>query len=143
MDWLVGEHRHLSRRAVRALDRSQALPDALVDVSMVKFMYPVIGEKILQSVFQKLLVLGIAQGPSYQYWSAIPDVGRDNFVRQLGTAKMPQHGVDRVHQIEPRVNQSAIQVKDQQLDRTRIELAVEFDHFPSASRINEDGPQQL
>src|ERR1700722_11353681 len=101
MNRLVREHRHLPANPVRVVQGGQTLPDAFVDMSVVELVDPVVAEKILQSVFQKLLVLGVAQGPSYQYWSAIPDVGRDNFVRQLGTAKMPQHGVDRVHQIEP------------------------------------------
>src|SRR5207245_9136275 len=47
---------------------------------------------------------------------------------------MPDHGVHRVNQIQPRINQRAIQIKHQQLDFMRIELAVELDHRNGVQR---------
>ena len=139
MNWFVGKYRHLPSDAVQALNRSQALPDAVVDVGMVKFVYSVVGEKIVQCFFQELLVFRIAEGAPHQHGSAISDVGSDHFTGQLGPPKMPEHGIDGMNQVEPRINQGAVKVEDQQLDRTGIELAVEFDHRARAGfRINDE-----
>ena len=61
MNRLVGEHRHLPANPVRVVEGGQTLPDAFVDMGVVELVDPVIGEKILQSVFQKLLVLRVAR----------------------------------------------------------------------------------
>ena len=72
-----------------------------------------------------------SEGAPHQHGSSISDVGSHYFIGQLGTAKMPEHGVHRVNQVEPGIDQGAIEVEDQQLDRMGIELAVEFDHLSS------------
>lgn len=42
---------------------------------------------------------------------------------------MPEHGVDRVDQIQAGVDQGAIEVENQQLDAMRIELGMKFDQW--------------
>jgi hypothetical protein len=41
---------------------------------------------------------------------------------------MLEHRVHGVDEVEPGVDQSAVEIEDQQLDLVGIELAVEFDH---------------
>src|SRR6266436_7414719 len=101
MNRLVGEHRHLAAKAVRAMNRRQALPDGLVDMGVVEFVDAVVSEEIVQSRFQELLVFGVAQGSPHQHRSSIPYVRSNQLIRQLRTAKMPQHSVDRMYQVEP------------------------------------------
>ena len=40
---------------------------------------------------------------------------------------MPQRGIDRVNQIQTRIDQGSIEIENYQLEREGIELAIEFD----------------
>jgi hypothetical protein len=42
-----------------------------------------------------------------------------------------------MNQVKSRINQSTVKIEDQQLDRVRVELAVEFDHS-ACFRINDE-----
>ena len=55
-----------------------------------------------------------AECAANQRRSAVPDVAGNHIVGQFGTLHMPQGGIDRVHQVEPRVDQGAVKVEDQQ-----------------------------
>src|SRR5437868_13672976 len=106
-------------------------------MSMLQYVRAGVSKKIIQCLLQEVLVFGIAQSAPYQYRGAISDIGSDNVSRQLGTAKMAEHSVDRVHQVEPRINQSTVKIEDEQLDLTRVELAIEFNHAADF-RINDE-----
>jgi hypothetical protein len=54
---------------------------------------------------------------------------------QFGTADMAHRGIHGMNQIEPRVNQRAIQIKHQQAEAARIERAQEANH--GQFRIND------
>ena len=41
---------------------------------------------------------------------------------------MSEHGIDGVDQVQPRIDEGAVEIKDKQLDCPSIELAMELDH---------------
>ena len=45
---------------------------------------------------------------------------------------MSEHSIDGVNQVQPRVDQSAVEIKDKQLDSASVELAMELDHVVSS-----------
>jgi len=63
-----------------------------------------------------------------------PTVGGDDFSGQFRRLKCPEHGIDRVNQVEAGVDEGAIQVKDQELDLVRVERAIGLHLGRSGSR---------
>jgi hypothetical protein len=41
---------------------------------------------------------------------------------------MSQHGIDGVNQVQPRIDKSAVEIKDQELDAVGVELAMKLNH---------------
>src|SRR5438876_7084579 len=81
-----------------------------------------------------MFIFWVPQGSANQHGSAISHVGSDHFPRQFRTFEMSEHGVDRVDQVQPRVNKGAVEIKDQQLDGVGIELPIELDHGKTFNR---------
>ena len=133
---LIGEHRHLP--AVSVVRRAKSLQgffDSVVNVSMIQLVRTVISEEILQGLFHEGFVFGIAQGAPHQHRRPVAHIGGNHFVWQFRTLEMPQHGIDRVHQVKPGVNQRAVQIKDQQPNLLGFEFAIELDH-KKVSRVS-------
>ena len=91
-------------------------------------MFERIGDKVVESAGQQRVVECFRVKSSAD--KCRRDVGHitgDQVLGQLGTFHVPQRGVDRVDQVEAGIDQSAVEVEDDQPERGRIELAMEFD----------------
>ena len=78
-------------------------------------MFAVVSQKVFQARAHQLLVAGlVAQGAADQRRRSIPDVAGNHIVGQFGTLHMAQRGIDRVHQVETRVDQRTVKIEDQQ-----------------------------
>ena len=99
MHWFIREHSHLPSTPICVANDFQALADSFVELGVIQLVHTVIGEKILQRLFHKALIPGIAQGASDQHGSAISDVGSDHFIRQLRPLEVPEHGIDGMDQV--------------------------------------------
>ena len=138
MDWLIGKHSHLAWHTISRLTQGRkSLCYSFTNVGVIELVRSVVRQEIIQSFFQISMVPGIAQCSLHQHGCTIAYVGRDHFRRKLRPVEVAQHGIYRVHEIKPGIDQSAVEVKDQQLDGLRVELPVELDHF--AFRINDAG----
>ncbi len=129
-DGFVGEHGHFSRRAVGGtLDGGEGVTDSVVDGGVVEFVFAVVGEKKLQSLAKGCFVDGIAAESALdEDWCAVADIAGDDVVGEGGTSDVAEGGVDGMHEIEARVDQGAIEVKDDKLDGGGIECSAGLDH---------------
>src|SRR5260370_40626936 len=127
MHGLVGKDRHFSFCPIR-LNLPQGFRYALIHDSVVELMFPIVGKEILQGLFEELLVVRIAERSANEHWCAISHIGSHNLAGQFRMLEVAEHGIDRVDQVETRIYQSSIQVKDHQLHRARIKLAMELGH---------------
>jgi len=126
----VGEHGHFSRSAVGGtLDGGEGVMNSVVDGGVVEFVFAVVGEKKLQSLAKGCFVDGIAAESALdQDWCAVADIAGDDVVGEGGTSDVAEGGVDGMHEIEARVDQGAIEVKDDKLDGVGIECSAGLDH---------------
>jgi hypothetical protein len=95
---------------------------------VIQLVDAVVAQKVFQRLRCELLVGGIAQRSPHQRRSAIPDVRRNQVSRQLRLIEIAQHGIDRLNQIHPRVDQRSIEIENQQPHLVGIEMAVELNH---------------
>ena len=103
--------------------------NACVNRGVVELVLAIVRQKKLQTLAHDGLVDHLsAQRALDQNRRAIAHVAGDNVVGQLGPPDMAQRGIHRVHQIEPRIDQRAIEIENHQLDRARIEGAAGMDH---------------
>jgi len=103
-----------------------------IDGGMVQLVFTVVREKKLQPSSRQRLIRGLVpQRTLNQDRRTVADVARDQLIRQLGPADVAKRGVDGVHQVEARIDQSAVEIEDDELDGMRIEDAVSLDHFLS------------
>src|SRR5882724_1672932 len=91
-------------------------------------MNAVVAEKIVQCRLKESLVSQIAEGAPHQRGSTVPDIRSDDFARQLGPFEMSQHGIDRVNQIKPRIDERPVQIKYEQPNGPNIERTQEANH---------------
>lgn len=103
---------------------------------VVELVGAIVRKKIFQRLFHHGLVLGIAQGAADQRRCPIADIGGNHIAGKFGPVAMPQHGIDRVNEIEARVDERAIEVKDQQLNRIRGELAMKYDQSGRSTSLS-------
>jgi len=71
---------------------------------MVQFVDAVISQEKLQCPLNETLIIRIAQGAPNQHRGPVPHVAGDNVCRQVRPVIVLQHGVDRVHQVQPGVH---------------------------------------
>ena len=81
---------------------------------MIQLVLAIVRQEVLQRVLHQRLIVRIPQRTADQHPCAIADVCRDDLLRQWLPAKLGQHGVDRVRQIEPRIDQRPVQIEDNQ-----------------------------
>ena len=109
---------------------ASACGNSRVHSRVIEFVLPVIREEELQALAYKCFVSGLAaERPLDQDRRAIAHVAGDDVVRQLRPLDMAQCGVDRMHQIEARVNQRAVQVEDHESDGVRVKSAARTNHL--------------
>src|SRR5579862_4363471 len=125
----------------RILDRGQRLDDSRVHRSVIEFVFAIVGKKEFQALANDGFVDGIgfiAQRALNQNGSAVAYITGDNVIGQLGTSDMAQGGVDRVHQVEARIDQGAVEIENDKLDGVGIKTALLTNH--ASSRINDSAP---
>src|SRR5580765_723574 len=103
---------------------------------MVEFVFPIIGKKKLERPLQKHLILRIPQRPPHQHRRPISDIRGNHISRQLRPSAMPKHGINRMNQVQPRIDEGSVQIKNQEPNRAGIKVPVGADHG-SSSRIND------
>src|SRR5215469_17992249 len=111
------------------MQRAQGGRHAVIDVCVVELVLPIVGEKKVDGALHEYFVVGTAQRAPHQHGGAIPDVGSDHLAGQFRPVQVAQHGVDRVDEVEARVNKGAVEVEDQELEFGGIEGAVGADHL--------------
>ena len=103
--------------------------NAVVDGGVVEFVFAVVGEKKLQSLANGGFVDGVAAESALdEDWGAVADVAGDDVVGEGGASDVAKGGVDGMHEVEARVDQGAIEVKDDKLDGAGIECSAGLDH---------------
>src|SRR3984957_16454067 len=129
-DRLVCKHRHLARIPVRGIpNRRQHLRNSRVDGGVIEFVLPVVRKKEFQALAHQRLVACLgAECPLNQDGSAITHIAGDDVIRQLRPFNVAQRCVDGVYEVQTRINEGAVQVKDHQLDRVRVKGATGSNH---------------
>src|SRR5579872_4002555 len=127
-DRLVREHGHFPEESIGAADNGEHFFNAVVDMRVVELVGAVVGEKKFEGFFYDFLVLGIAERTAYEHGSAVADVGSDHVAWEFGALHEPQHRVDGMNEVKARVDQGAIEIEDQELDRCGVEVPSKADH---------------
>src|SRR5258707_502253 len=96
------------RSVTRLTDRGQRFADAVVQARVVQFVFAVVRQKVVERFLHELLIFGIPQRAPHQHWRTIAYVGSNQFAGQFGLAEVPEHSIDRVDQVELRVDQGAV-----------------------------------
>ena len=103
---------------IKAQGMELALTDEVKDFIAKDGYNPTYGARPLRRSIQRLLeesfIFGIAQSATYQHGGPVSDVRRNYFAGQCGAMALPKHGIDRMNEIEARINQGSIQVEDDQ-----------------------------
>jgi hypothetical protein len=114
-DRFVGEDGHENFGVVGA-DGSQCFEDAWVEVGIVEFVDAVVVEKECDRLGYVLLVsgvaFGVADGAADQHGDTIADVAGDDSFGKRGLAKVREGGVDGVAEVDARVDESAVEIED-------------------------------
>ena len=106
--------------STRAALRREGLFYAIIDGRVVKLVFAVVGEEKLQALAHNCVLNGLAaQCPLNQNRCAVAHVTGDHVVGQAGSSDMAKSRVDGVHQVEARVNERAVEIKDYELDGAR------------------------
>src|ERR1700692_189028 len=133
IDGLVREHRHQPPHAVclcaiRLRQTRQCLWNALINRCVVKFVYPVIAEEIVQCLAVQNRGGVFAEGATHESRSTVPHIAGDNVPLEFGATEVAQRSIYRVNQIEAGVNQRAIEIKSQQAKAMGIKMAQKTNH---------------
>ncbi len=110
-DRLVGEHGHRDAGGEEAVER---LANAGVELGVVELVLAVVAEEEGQGLIDVLGGAEIAKRPLDQHGRAVADVLIDGLVLERIPAHEGERGIDRVRQIEARIDQRAIQIEDEQ-----------------------------
>ena len=98
-------------------------------MGVIELVFAIVSKEVVQAGAYQFLVAGFAaQGPADQRGRSIAHVAGNHVVGQFRALHMPQRGIDRMHQIQPGVDQRAIKVEDHQLDFAGVEWAIDLDH---------------
>ncbi len=127
----VREHGHLTGHAVGITNCAEHFFDAVVYVGVIELVNTVVAEEVLQAFFYYGFIPGIAEGATHEGRSAVAYVGGNHVAGKRGAAKVLEHGIYRVDEVEARVDEGSVEVEDEELDLVGIEFAVEFDHVVS------------
>src|SRR5205814_6938512 len=100
----------------------------LIDIGVVELVLAVVIQEVLHGFANEMFIFGISKRAPHQHGSAIPDVAGDDVGGKLVPSKVAQHSIDGVCQVGAGVDQSAIEIKDQQLDSFNRNFAVNFSH---------------
>ena len=99
---------------------------------MVEFVLAVVGEEKLQSLADEGIVDGLAaQSALDEDRRPIADIARDHVVGQFRALDVTQGGVDGMHQVEARVDQRAVEIKDDEFYGVRIKRTADTNHESS------------
>src|SRR5215468_2860772 len=99
--WFIAQHRHFHAGAIPATaNRVQALLDARINKRVIELVLAIVEQEKLQRMLNKRLIVRIAQRAPHQHRGAIADVAGNYLVGQQGLAKVPQHGIDGVREVE-------------------------------------------
>ena len=110
------------------LQRAQRLVHAVVHIGVVQLVLAVVGQKKFQRLLHEASSCWDRPEPAGPAWERRRPRKKRSLFRQFRPPEVPQHGVDGVHQIEARIDQRAIEIKDDELDVPGIELSVKADH---------------
>src|SRR5450432_2360262 len=109
-DGLVAEDSHLHWATIAAGDnRVEGWEDAIVNIGIVQLVLSVIVHEIEQGILDVIFIVGVAKRSSHQHWCTVPDIAGNDLIGQFRLLEMAEHGVDGVGQVQPGVNQGAIQ----------------------------------
>src|SRR5271165_3788900 len=112
-DRLVGEHGHAAGRVIRhGAHGLERFKDSWIDVGVIEFVLAIAREEPVEAIFDEMLVRGISEGAANEHTGAISDIGRDDFFGQRLPVELSEHDVDGVGEIFLRVDQRAVEVKD-------------------------------
>lgn len=129
VDGLVGEHGHGARMSISSLANArERLGNSRIGVSVVELVLAVVSQKIFERAPDRAFVFGIAERAADQHRRTVTNVRGDDVAGQFGASEVAEHGVYGMDEIEPRVDQCAIEVEDEELDGGGIERAESTDH---------------
>ena len=95
---------------------------------MVELVQAVVTQKVFQGGVKHIFVFVFAHGPSHQCWSSVAHIACDYVPVQFLATDVAKRGIDGMNQVQPRVDQSAIEIKDEQPQIVGIELSQETNH---------------
>ena len=100
--------------------------------SVIQFVFAIVRQKKLQTLAHDGLLNRLAAERALnQNRRAIAHITGNHIIGQLRTPDVAQRRVHRVHQIEARINQRAVEIEDHQLNRVRVEGAAGLNHAHS------------
>src|SRR5262245_11431000 len=99
-----------------AAKSAQSGEDPVIEIRVIELVLAKTIKKRLNGLKDKLFGLGIAERAAYQHRSTIADIASNYFRRKLMPSIVAQHGVNGVGEIDSRVDQGSIEIKDQQFD---------------------------
>jgi hypothetical protein len=55
---------------------------------VVELVYAIVGEEVLEAIFQECFIAGVAQGAAHEHGRAVAYVGGDNVAREFGASEV-------------------------------------------------------
>ena len=99
---------------------------------MIEFVFPVVSQKKFQPLAnQRFLRCFAAERTLDQDGRPVAHVAGNHFIRQFRPPNVAKRCIDRVHQVQPRIDQRAVEIEDHKFDQMRIESAQGSDHLLS------------
>ena len=120
VDRLVGKERDGEGR-MGETDEFEGFYDAGIDGGEVNFVNAVEVQKERDGFgyifFVVNVAFGIAERTADEHGGTVAEVTRDDLLWQQGFAEVGEHGVDGVGEISARVDEGAVEVEDEELER--------------------------
>jgi hypothetical protein len=90
---------------------------------VVEFVSAIVGQEIFEGLVEESFIFGVSEGSADKHGRTISNVGGDDFVREFGAMEVTKHGVNGVDEIKSGVDQGAVEIEDDELDRAGIKQA--------------------